>query len=146
MLPPLTTDGLLPPGVHAADWPALNAQFGYNPRRRVLLASFRDLCAVLGFAGCPTVWLDGSFVSDKELPGDYDACWDWHGVDPSKLDPALLDFSPAGRIVMKAKYFGDIFLAGTIEGSTGLPFVDFFQQTRNGSTKGIVSLDPRSVP
>ncbi len=90
------------------------------------------------------VWLDGSFVTDKELPGDYDACWAWQGVDDKKLDPVLLDLSTDGRQIMQAKYFGDIFPAG-IERGSGLTFVDFFQQTRDGTAKGIVSLDPRSV-
>lgn len=145
MLPPLSIEGLLPPGIHAAEWPDLAARFGYNSRRRVLLSGFRDLCISLSSAGCPMVWLDGSFVTDKELPGDYDACWDTQGVDRDKLDPVLLDFTRTGRQVMQAKYFGDIFPAGT-EGSSGLTFVDFFQQTRDGKTKGIVSLDPRRVP
>ena len=25
-------------------------------------------------AGCKTVYVDGSFVTDKERPGDFDAC------------------------------------------------------------------------
>lgn len=146
MLPALTTDGLLPPGIHAAEWSDLRARFAHNPRRRVLLDGFRDACVALGSAGCSTVWIDGSFVTDKDLPGDYDACWDWQGVDPTKLDPVLLDFSRSGRLLMKVKYSGDLFVAGATEGASGLAFVDFFQQTRNGEAKGIVSLDPRMVP
>lgn len=91
------------------------------------------------------LWLDGSFVTDKEHPDDYDACWEPRGVDPSLLDPLLLDYSPPGRAMSKAKYQGDVLIAG-VEAASGLAFVNFFQQTRDGRTKGIVSLDPRRVP
>ena len=42
-------------------------------------------------ASCQTGYLDGSFVSSKLEPGDFDACWDEKGVDLDKLDPVLLN-------------------------------------------------------
>ena len=33
-------------------------------------------------AGCQTVYINGSFVTSKELPNDYDCCWEEAGVDP----------------------------------------------------------------
>ena len=27
-------------------------------------------------AGCQTAYINGSFVTRKELPNDYDACWE----------------------------------------------------------------------
>ncbi len=27
-------------------------------------------------AGCRTVYLDGSFVTSKDIPDDYNACWE----------------------------------------------------------------------
>ena len=56
-------------------------------------------------AGCKTVYVDGSFVTGKERPGDFDACWEEEGVDPTILDPVLLTFD-AGRATQKAKYMG----------------------------------------
>ena len=47
-------------------------------------------------AGCLTVYLNGSFVTNKEVPNDFDACWEEDGVDPAVLDPVLLTFDPAG--------------------------------------------------
>jgi hypothetical protein len=38
-------------------------------------------------------FLDGSFVTAKPLPVDYDACWDPAGINPAKLDPVFSDFS-----------------------------------------------------
>ena len=68
---------------------------------RVLVLGLRDVAAALASAGCSARWLDGSFVTDIESPSDYDACWDWQGVDRGLLDPLLLDYSPAGRAAIR---------------------------------------------
>jgi hypothetical protein len=141
----MTTQGLLPAGVHAASWEEMAARFGGNAWRQILLGGLRDAAVALAAAGCAALWLDGSFVTAAEAPGDYDACWDWVGVDPGLLDPVLLDYSPPGRACIKAKYLGDVLIAGT-EGASGLPFVEFFQRTRDGHRKGIVLLNPKEVP
>lgn len=144
MLPELSEDGILPQGIHPADWDDLTQRFGTNERRRVLLSGLRATCLALAAAGCSRIWVDGSFVTDKERPGDYDACWGWEDVDETLLDPVLIDYSPAGRAAIKAKYLGDVLIAG-VEGRSGLTFVEFFQQHREGGSKGIVLLDPREV-
>ena len=142
MIPDLTPDGVLPQGVHPASWAEVVDKFGWNARRRSLLLGLSDALAALGLAGCARLWLDGSFVTSKELPEDYDACWSHIGVNPALLDPVLADFSDAGRVARKSRYLGDLFLAG-IERNSMLAFVDFFQQTRDGQAKGIVLLNPQ---
>ena len=100
--------------------------------------------AQLKAAGCRSLYVDGSFVTIKNFPGDYDACWDVVGVDPSLLDPILFDFSDfkAARIAQKGKYFGEFFPAQMPEGATGKLFVDFFQTDKiTGAPKGIIGLD-----
>lgn len=67
----------------------------------------------LKVAGCWTVYLDGSFVTSKEIPNDCDVCWDETGVDPEALDPVLLTFDP-GKMTQKAKYMGELFPASII--------------------------------
>jgi hypothetical protein len=130
--------------VHAADWPELQARYGTNSRRRTLLGGFRDASMALAAAGCTRLWLDGSFITDIDVPGDYDVCWDWLGVDQTKLDPILLDYSAAGRLAIKAKYLGDI-LINIVEQSSGMVFAEFFQRTRDGNDKGIIEFDPREA-
>jgi hypothetical protein len=144
VIPPWETSGLLPPGEHSATWDEVEATLGWTAHRQRLLSGFRDACLAVARAGSTAMWLDGSFVTDKETPGDYDACWDPAGVDPRLLDPLLLDATPAGRAARKAKYLGDVFIAGVERGS-GLTFVQFFQRTRDGGTKGIVRLNPKEV-
>jgi hypothetical protein len=82
--------------------------------------------------------LDGSFVTAKPHPGDYDGCWDHTGVDFSRLDPVLLDFDNK-RAAQKTKYMGEMFISGVSSGTS--PFLDFFQVEKfSGAAKGILCI------
>jgi len=94
VLPPLDPEtGRLPEGEHETDWTEVVERFGWNHRRRRLLDGFADARDLLAAAGCRRVWLNGSFVTAKEEPGDFDGCRDSDGVDLDALDPVLLDLS-----------------------------------------------------
>lgn len=140
MLPDFTPDGLLPPGVHQAEWKEVASRFGYNPWRTSLLEGLRDALENLKNAGCRTAYVDGSFVTSKELPGDFDACWEEDDVDGSALDRVLLDLSPR-RLAQKAKYHGELFPASIPADPSGLSYLEFFQTTEEGVRKGIVRID-----
>ena len=90
-------------------------------------------------AGCRLVFLDGSFVTEKPNPGDFDSCWDSTGVNVVKLDPVLLDFGQ-GRKKQREQYGGEFFPASArTDGSR--TFVEFFQTDRHtGERKGIVRI------
>ena len=91
-------------------------------------------------AGGRLVYLDGSFVTRKVLPGDFDACWDVQNVDDDKLDPVFWDFS-RGRAAQKRRFLGEFFPAQLPEGATGRAFVDFFQVNKlSGDAKGILAI------
>lgn len=131
---------LLPPGIHHASLEDVATAFATNAWRRELFDGLIDASDRLRVAGCPTVYLDGSYVSGKPEPGDFDACWDPCGVDPGKLDPLFLDFSN-GRAAQKAVFKGEFFPSSTICVDIGRTFVDFFQLDRfTGKQKGIVSI------
>ncbi len=133
--------GRLPAGVHPADWPEFIARFGFSDRRKRLLTGLVAALQSLRDAGCRLAYVDGSFVTAKRDPGDFDACWDVAGVDPDRLDPALLDFTQ-GRAAQKAQYGGELFPAELPEGLSGRTFLEFFQTDRDtGAAKGIVSLN-----
>ena len=86
--------------------------------------------------------MDGSFVSSKIEPGDFDVCWDEEGVDLDKLEPVLLVFD-SGRAARKAKFGGEFFPAGWPADESYRVFLDFFQTDKDtGARKGIVALDP----
>lgn len=98
----------------------------------------------LKLAGCQTVYIDGSFVTAKNIPGDFDCCWEPNGVDGTLLDPILLTFRP-DTAIQKAKYYGELF-PNVVEGNSGSLFLELFQIDRdNGDPKGIVALDLRRM-
>jgi len=137
MLPPLDPEsGRLPEGVHEAEWDGVVERFGWNPRRRQLLDGLADAIETLAAAGCGRIWVNGSFVTAKEEPADFDACWDSEGVDLDALDPVLLDLS-AGRASQKARFGGELF-PNVVEAQSGLAFSEFFQNERDTGRKGIV--------
>lgn len=133
-------EGNRPPGIHRATWDQFRDRFGWNAHRRRLLSGLQLALDDLEVAGCRTVYVDGSFVTSKDLPADFDACWDSAGVDPRLLNPALRTFEP-GRATQKARYFGELFRAGAQATITGPTFLDFFQTDRSDRPKGIVALD-----
>lgn len=143
-IPPFDPDtGLLPPGEHEANWDEIEARFGWTLRRRQLLDGLVDGLAVLAQANCSLVWLDGSFVTDKDEPGDFDCVWSPTGVDRQLLEhiaPELLDLTNH-RAAQKIRFGGE-FLPNVTEGASGQQFAAFFQTDRDGTSKGIVIIDP----
>jgi hypothetical protein len=145
MLPPFTERGVLPLGEHKASWNDVTDRFGGNTRRDRLLNGLRAAAANLRDAGVHSIWLDGSFVTSKPEPNDWDGVWDTMGADLAKVDLLLIDrYDMAnGRYRQKVKHGGELLIG--IEGSSGKPFHEFFQQDKNGM-KGIVLLDLRTLP
>lgn len=143
-IPPFDPEsGLLPPGEHAAGWDEIRARFGWNARRRQLLDGLEDGLVVLGEAGCHRVWINGSFVTAKDEPGDFDCVWSPAGVDRTLVEeqaPELLDLS-AHREAQKARFGGEFF-PNVVEVASGQEFAAFFQSDRDGTSKGIVVIDP----
>jgi hypothetical protein len=143
VLPRFDAQGNLPSGVHWVGWKEFARRFGATAHRRRLLAGLRAGLDSLRAANWRTVYVDGSFVTAKEHPNDYDACWEVADVDPALLDPVFLEFSD-GRAAQKAKYLGEFFPAQLPEGVSGKAFLDFFQiDKETGNPKGIVALHLR---
>jgi hypothetical protein len=144
MIPPLVEIRgapyrVLPPGIHWSSLAEIGARFATNEHRLKLFTGFTSVTEALRAAGCTTIYLDGSFTTEKELPKDYDGCWEPIGVQAAKLDPVLLDFTNL-RAAQKQKYLGEMFLATTMEIS-GSTFLDFFQiEKATGQKKGIIGL------
>lgn len=139
MLPPFDpATGRLPDGEYEIDWQELVETFGWNTRRRQLLDGLAEAIELLGAAGCRRLWLNGSFVTAKEEPADFDACWDPDGVDLEALDPIFLDFAE-GRAAQKSRFGGEL-LPNVTEAGSGLSFSEFFRNERDTGRKGIVVL------
>lgn len=119
----------------------------WHPEAQVLARGPLRAVTNLRDAGAVNLWLDGSFVTDKRNPNDFDGVWDPSRIDLRRVDSVLVDLADlrCGRLKQKAKYHGEL-LVSAIESRTGLPFEQFFQQTPDGDIKGIVLLDLRTLP
>lgn len=137
---------ILPPGIHAATLAEVELRFATNHKRRMQFKGLVAALANLRGAGCSRAFLDGSFVTAKPRPGDFDACWDPTGVDRAFLYPVLLTFEN-NRAAQKAKYNGELFPSSIPADQAGTIFVEFFQVDRfTGAPKGIVAIDLRADP
>ena len=73
MIPPLDNQGYLPPGIHPATVPEIEARFGRESElRRVEMESLRWLIELAQRAGIRRIVVNGSFVTDKLEPNDID--------------------------------------------------------------------------
>ena len=75
MIPEFNEYGNLPPGIHHATWNEIVTRYATSVRRRELLDGLLDALRSLKGAGCATAYLDGSVITSKDHPGDFDACW-----------------------------------------------------------------------
>lgn len=131
---------LLPPGIYDAGFLEIEERFGWTSRRLTLLEGFKRGTSLLKDAGCKLAFLDGSFVSNKPVPRDFDSCWDPTGVDASKIDPVFLNFDNE-RAEQKKKFGGEFFPSHflTTSRTKKFSFLEYFQIDKNtGRAKGII--------
>ena len=146
MIPSFEASGNLPPGVHTATWDEFVTRYNSTPHRLALLAGLKAALDALRTVGCGRAYLDGSFVTAKAAPGDFDGCWEIADVDPDLLDPVLLVFANQ-RAAQKAKYGGELFPAETAADPLGTRFLEFFQRDKQtGDPKGIIAIDLGGLP
>lgn len=137
---------VLPVGVHKADLEELAATFAINQWRRELFGGLLEASRDLRMAGCARLYVDGSYVTGKPIPVDYDVCWDPEGVDERSLAPVFRDFSN-DRALQKARYRGEFFPSSVAADAVGNTFLEFFQRERySGGRKGIVAVELTTEP
>ncbi|MEG4532330.1 DUF6932 family protein [Microcoleus sp. D2_18a_D3] len=142
MIPEFDENGNLPPGVHFCEWEEFVERFGSNELRLRLMRGLRMAMEQLKAGGCRTIYINGSFVTIKPDPGDFDACWDSEDVDYDYLRknaPRLLNH--LDRSAQKSKYKGEIFRSDQPVGDYGLNSIEFFQRDRKLNPKGIIAID-----
>ena len=113
---------ILPGGIHGADLSAISSRFASNRWRRELFGGLVNASSSLAFSGCLHLYLDGSFITGKPKPGDYDVCWAPHGVDSQLLDPVFGKFDNR-RAAQKAKFGGEFFPSNVRADSVGRTFI-----------------------
>lgn len=142
MIPNFQSNGTLPIGIHWSTIEEIKEKLCFSAKRIQLVEGLERAIVSLKNAGCRTIYIDGSFSTSKEIPGDIDVCWETDNVDLDlliKIEPVLWDFSP-GRRPQKDKFGCEFFPAETIAEFPDKTFIDFFQQDRDGNPKGIIAL------
>jgi hypothetical protein len=141
MIPEFETSGNLPPGVHFCSWEEFNERFGYNRRRRTLIDGIEEVLTHLKAAGCRTAYLNGSFVTVKETPRDFDMCWDRDDTNIEYLRknaPLILTFYDSAA--QKSRYGGEIYQSDEPVNDSETS-IEFFQTDRRYNRKGIIGIN-----
>lgn len=145
-IPNLGLQGELPPGIYVATMQEVEDVFGSsNGRRKLLMNGLKKASLLLKRGNVSEIFIDGSFITDKEEPNDIDGCWSSIGVQVENLDPRFWDFSDVEdfelkRMSLKLEFGIDFYIAEVIEGGSGRPFPEFFQTNREGRAKGILAV------
>lgn len=141
--------GLLMPGEYKMSFEDFEKTFVYNYKRRSIFVGFKKLLFILKEIDCDFIYVDGSFVTLKTLPGDIDVCWNMSNEKEFRnnqlhklieICPQLF-YSDSGenREFIKTEFCADVFPANTIESECGLMFKDFFQRDKETELpKGII--------
>jgi hypothetical protein len=144
MIPEFTEDGLLPPGIYQTDFEDLEGKMGWSRRRLALLDGLESALELMAANGVMRVYLDGSFVTDKDRPNDIDGCYDLEESTTAEELEALTPIfppSPDNRAKAKELYGVDFFPAAATELGSGQPFLQFFQKDRQGRERGVLVLE-----
>jgi hypothetical protein len=146
MIPQFTGEGLLPPGVYETNLEELEEKMGWSRKRRGLLEGLEETLELTASRGVVRVYLDGSFVTDKDRPNDVDGCYDLaedvSAEDLRRLAP-IFPPNPSNRAEAKRRFGVDLFPAAATELGSGQPFLRFFQTDRDGRERGLLSVEPR---
>lgn len=142
MIPDFTAQGMLPPGIHRATLEEVRDKLGWGLRRRKLLDRLKPGLTLMKHCGIDRVYLDGSFVTEKDRPGDIDCCYD---VPPSVTNlNVMFPIWPCTRANrdMSQRIFGaELFPSRAHATRSGEPYIEWFQTDDRGRPRGIVLLE-----
>jgi hypothetical protein len=141
MIPAFTYNGLLPPGIHRASVGELRDKLGWSKQRRELIGGLEKVLELMGSCGVERVYLDGSFVTDKDRSGDIDGCYDVpRGANLGAMYP-IWPFTWPNRLASKDRFGTEMFPAGAPATASGEPFLSFFQKDRQGRRRGVLLIE-----
>lgn len=148
-IPALNGYGLLPNGIHDCTAAEVAGSFCNNPARHVVWQAFQGFLAwAATIPGPAEILIDGSFVTDKAVPGDIDVAVDiTHCPIPAQGQWLLAFHQQHAQI--KQQFRTDFYPFSNLWGNN---FGAFFQYVRmdealargapNGAHKGILRLVP----
>jgi hypothetical protein len=135
-------NGNLASGIHEMDIKTFKEEFGSNVHRSFLISGLEKATMAFRSFKVPFLYVDGSFVSKKRIPSDYDVCYEMPPKDLSKLFlfyPVFRTFRN-NRRAQKEIFYGEFFPATFIAAPPKEMYLDFFQHDKDGNSKGVVKL------
>lgn len=142
MIPDFNDNGYLAPGIYEASFEEVRERFGFSKERQRLLKLMEELLDQCRMLNCDILYLDGSFVSAKVKPVDYDACWDTSNENREGVLNNVLNTPLNSESEAQKEYFGGEVYPAFVK-SPRLPkltILEYFQRTKEGERKGIVML------
>lgn len=132
MIPPLRSDGTLPPGAHqAALAEVLSAYPARNPQRQMLNEALSEVVEQLWrLDPTLTILVDGSFVTNKAEPNDVDLLLITTRYNELTLQQYLAQVCPVEAVSIHL--YAEPHLPSAM--------LDFFTTTQRGTAKGIIVL------
>lgn len=145
-LPAFQANGWLPEGHHSATWQEISLRFSGEDDSRCAavlssLLAWREAARAKEMTGL--VILDGSFVSAKEAPGDFDLVFSY-----TEETAVIIRNDPAARQLIDYQscrtlgFLGDVFAlpASLQQNSPLLGGLDMFDFDRQGRPKGVIEV------
>ena len=134
-------NGILDPGIHKMTWKEFYKSFSFSEQRKKLLEGLEKVVVILREIGATHIYIDGSFVTGKLEPEDWDACFE---CPTPQISDLLKKYPLYDRKEQKRLYKGELFLQHpTVKADEyGNCYLDFFQQKKENSAikKGIIEL------
>ena len=128
---------VLPEGIHESAFREVEDVLIFSERRELLFNGLTQGSKALCSAGCSILYLEGSFVTSKVEPGDYDAVWDTQGVNSKILAPVCKENKPP-RLSQKDKFLGE-YLPTEYKDGRSTYMDDFFQDIRHSVVKRYIN-------
>lgn len=142
MIPDFTAQGMSPPGIHTANLEEVRNKLGWGRKRRDLLDRLDAALRLMKHCGIVYVYLDGSFVTEKDRPGDIDGCYDVpSGVASLNLMFPIWSWTPSNRQMSKMMFGAELAPSRSHATASGEPYIEFFQKDDRGCPRGIVLLE-----
>lgn len=145
-LPDFRPDGWLPEGHHSTSWDEIIARFDGAPdsRRAAVLSGllqWRDAVRAKGMGG----WLilDGSFISNKAAPGDFDCIFVYDEASLTVLAEDAEASDLLRHTTIKDRFNGDVFVYSytSVRDSPAFCRTDGFDQEKiTRKPKGVVEV------
>ncbi len=144
-IPPLTTEGYLPAGVHETALDEVRRRFGTfqgSDRRVHLCDRLAELISQLQRSGrFSGIVIDGSFVTSKPTPEDIDVIVALHRDHDWNADLTPTDYALVSRAALRRRFGFDVLLA-TDGGGDYQRYVEFFGRVRDDANarKGMLRI------